>query len=72
MASARITENTVLLLVCACMLRVLPNNGRCLQSHRLAMSLYATIHTSSFHVSVLVRHSEICFMLSFTAVKLDG
>jgi hypothetical protein len=42
-AVARATENTILLLLRACMLRALPSNGRCLKSHRLAMSLYATV-----------------------------
>jgi hypothetical protein len=37
------TENTALLLLRACMLRPLPSNGHCLQSHRLATGLYATI-----------------------------
>jgi hypothetical protein len=42
-AAARTTENTVLLLFRECMLRALPNNGRYLQSNRLATGLYATI-----------------------------
>jgi hypothetical protein len=42
--NARITENTVLLLFHACMLWALPSNVRCLQSHRLARGLYATIY----------------------------
>jgi hypothetical protein len=37
-------HNPVVLLLCACMLRALPSNGRCLQSHRLATCLYATIY----------------------------
>jgi hypothetical protein len=36
-------ENSVLLLLRAWMLRTLPSNGRCLQSHCLATGLYATI-----------------------------
>jgi hypothetical protein len=36
-------ESIVLLLLLACMLRALPSNGRCLQSHYLAKGLYATI-----------------------------
>jgi hypothetical protein len=41
--AARTTENTVLLLLRACMLRALPSNGRCLQSNRLATGLYAKV-----------------------------
>jgi hypothetical protein len=37
------TENTVLLLR-ACMLRPLPSNSRCLQSHQLVTGLHATIY----------------------------
>jgi hypothetical protein len=37
------TENTVPLLLRVCVLPALRSNGRCLQSHRLAMGLYATI-----------------------------
>jgi hypothetical protein len=37
------TENTVLLLLLAFMLRPLRNNGRSLQSHLLATGLYATV-----------------------------
>jgi hypothetical protein len=41
-------ENTVLLV-----LRALPSNDRCLQSHRLALSLYATIFfPSAKHMSL--------------------
>jgi hypothetical protein len=36
-------HNIIVLLLCACMLRELPSNGRCLQSHRLAADLYAII-----------------------------
>jgi hypothetical protein len=38
-------ENGVLLLLRACMLRPLPSNVRCLQSHFLATGLYATLLT---------------------------
>jgi hypothetical protein len=37
------TENTAILLLCACMLRSLTSNVRCLQSHYLATGLHATI-----------------------------
>jgi hypothetical protein len=37
------TENTVLLLLSACMSWALPSNGHCIQSHRLATGLYATL-----------------------------
>jgi hypothetical protein len=37
------TENTVPLLLRARMLRALPSNDHCLQSHRLATGLYATV-----------------------------
>jgi hypothetical protein len=33
----------IVLLLCACMLRALPINGRCLQSHCLAMGLHTTV-----------------------------
>jgi hypothetical protein len=36
-------HNPFVILLRACMLRALPNNGRCLQSHRLATGLYSTI-----------------------------
>jgi hypothetical protein len=36
-------HNPVVLLLRACMLQTLQGNGRCLQSHRLATGLYATI-----------------------------
>jgi hypothetical protein len=36
-------QNSVGLLLRACMLRSLPSNGRCLQRHRLVTGLYATI-----------------------------
>jgi hypothetical protein len=36
-------HNLVVLLLRACMLRALPSNGRCLQSHCLATDLYATV-----------------------------
>jgi hypothetical protein len=36
-------HNPVFLLLHACMLLALPSNGRYLQSHCLAMGLYATI-----------------------------
>jgi hypothetical protein len=36
-------RNIALLLLRACILRALPNNGRCLHSRRLATGLYATI-----------------------------
>jgi hypothetical protein len=39
-------HNPVVLLLRAYMLRALPSNGRCLQSHRLAAGLYATIYFS--------------------------
>jgi hypothetical protein len=39
-------ENTVLLLLLPYMLRALPSNGSCLQSHCLATGLYATILSS--------------------------
>jgi hypothetical protein len=42
-AAAWTTESTVFSLFLACMLWALPSNGRCLQSHRLATGLYATI-----------------------------
>jgi hypothetical protein len=51
--SARITENIVLLLLRACMLRTLPSNGRCLQSHSLATGLYATLLSVMVVVVVL-------------------
>jgi hypothetical protein len=38
-------HNPVVLLLRACMLRALPNNGRCLQTHRLATGLYVTLYT---------------------------
>jgi hypothetical protein len=41
------TENIVLLLLGACMLRALTCNGRCLQSRRLATGLYATIYITA-------------------------
>jgi hypothetical protein len=41
-AAAWTTENTVFLLLHACMLRALPSNYRCLQSHHLATALYTT------------------------------
>jgi hypothetical protein len=37
------TEDTFLLLLCMCLLRVLPSNGRRLPSHCLAMGSYATL-----------------------------
>jgi hypothetical protein len=43
------TENTVPLLLRAYMLRALPSNGRCLQSHRLTTDLYATVCLSWQH-----------------------
>jgi hypothetical protein len=45
-------ENTVLLLLHACMLRALASNGRCLQSHCLATDLYATIYCLHLHVRI--------------------
>jgi hypothetical protein len=36
-------HNAVVLLLLACMLRTLPSNGRCLQSHLIATGLYATL-----------------------------
>jgi hypothetical protein len=41
--ATRIRENTVFILLSACMLRALPSNGHCLQSHCLATGQYATI-----------------------------
>jgi hypothetical protein len=41
--SANHTENTILLLLTACMLWALPSNVRCLQSHCLAMGLFTII-----------------------------
>jgi hypothetical protein len=41
--SAWTTQKTHLLLLHACMLRALPSDGRCSQSHRLATGTYATI-----------------------------
>jgi hypothetical protein len=38
------TENIALLLLLVCILRLLPGNGRCLQSHSLATGLYATVY----------------------------
>jgi hypothetical protein len=60
------TKN-VLLLLCPCMLRVLPSNSRCLQSHRLAMDLYTTTFNSIlYHADPLLSidsvnngHSEV-------------
>jgi hypothetical protein len=40
-AAAQTIENTVVLFLLACMLRELPSNGPCLQSHLLATGLYA-------------------------------
>jgi hypothetical protein len=37
-------RNAAVLLLRACMFRTLPSNGSCLQSHRLAKGLYATIY----------------------------
>jgi hypothetical protein len=46
-------ENTVLILSPACMLRALPNNGRCLKSRCFATGLYATIYFAvTFHSSM--------------------
>jgi hypothetical protein len=42
-AAARASENAVLLLLRVGMLRELPGNGRCLQSHCLATGVYASI-----------------------------
>jgi hypothetical protein len=41
-------EHTVLILLHACMLRALPTNDRCLQSHCLVTGVYATIIAQSF------------------------
>jgi hypothetical protein len=38
-----VAENAVFLLFRACMLRALPSNGHCFQSHRIATGLYATV-----------------------------
>jgi hypothetical protein len=43
-------RNTVVLLLRACMLRALPVNSRCLQTHRLATSPYATLFMSSYRM----------------------
>jgi hypothetical protein len=47
-------HNHVVLLLRACMLQVLPSNGRCLQSHRLATGLYATIYLQAQQVDIVV------------------
>jgi hypothetical protein len=43
-SAARATENIFLLLLRACTLLALPSSGRCLQSHRLATGLCATVY----------------------------
>jgi hypothetical protein len=43
MAATRTTENTVLLLFCACMFQALPSSSLCLQSNCLATGPYATL-----------------------------
>jgi hypothetical protein len=44
-------RDTALLLLRGCVLRALPNNGHCLQSHRLATGLCATILSDSMELS---------------------
>jgi hypothetical protein len=45
-------HNTVVLLLRACMLRALPTNGRCLQSHLLATGVFVTIYSGLLAASL--------------------
>jgi hypothetical protein len=51
-AASRTTENTVLLLLLAYMLRALPSNDRCLQSHRLTTGLYSTLLNTLCYIRI--------------------
>jgi hypothetical protein len=56
-------ENTVLLSLRACMLRAIPSNGSCLQSHCLEMGLYATL----CRVVLAILHLICCMLKRVTA-----
>jgi hypothetical protein len=58
-----------LLLLCACMLRALPSNSCCLQSHCLAASLYATIysHVPTSHLLILL--PGLCWFLTWFTLE---
>jgi hypothetical protein len=47
-------HKTGFLLLRVCMLRALPSNGRYLQSHRVAMGLYAAIFLHHFRTATVV------------------
>jgi hypothetical protein len=53
-------HNSVVLLLRASMLRALPNNGRCLQSHRLATGLYATERSTKRPWPISKQYSANC------------
>jgi hypothetical protein len=64
-------QKPVILLLRACVLRVLPSNDRCLQSQRLVTGLYATIEIDI--IVIVVAYVIVLFVLCILslAVKLS-
>jgi hypothetical protein len=72
-------NNPVIILLRACMFWALPSNCRCLQSHRLATGLYATIlyvliwRTQCDHFKkIIAQNSKICIHFQIRSATLEA